>query len=631
MSGSLLEDEVSLISHKQPLQFVSTRLILSPHSIQWSINNSGVCILASHQLFLIFFCVFGGFFKKKEKHTIPLALVFGVSFVPSDNKWGEATPPPSPSTPSSPQSPDSFSDNASDVSSISSSFKAFTSLRKSSSIKANDLSPTHYAVMMLIRSTNSSKHNAKSLQYAAKLHKASKNSVDSVSFVIHALDVNPDKKFCEEQPIYRPLVVTCNDSETAQKWIYQTLTELNAEVLPPKKIAVYINPAGGQGKATKIFDSLAKPMFELADIEIEVTLSKYREHVNSLVKKLDINSFDSLVAVSGDGLLHEIIDAIFSRDDWEAASKKISVGNIGAGTSNAMCKVLDCTFTELSTISIIKGSRTMYSHLSITWGLLADLDIESDAYRWMGKERFTVAGVVRLVNFRTYRGSIYAIPVGENDLLAASKGTSKSAKPKSEHLFEKAIVSGLPLTYNEPDLSSWPITFIDESIKHFCVSNVPWLSQEYLSAPLGRLNNGYLHVCVAGESLDRKNTLDLLVNQSTGSFLEWDSVISFRAKAICLFPEPRNPSVVKKHENGSEFNPVALKEQRSQGILNISGEEVWYAPIKVEIHPGVLNIISPIWLDEDDNSQPGGGKNTTSQALKLAESRVEVEWEKKKF
>ncbi len=49
----------------------------------------------------------------------------------------------------------------------------------------------------------------------------------------------------------------------------------------------------------------------------------------------------------------------------------------------------------------------MQSFLSITYGLLSDIDLESEKIRWMGPIRFTVWGFVRFFSLKAYSGSLY--------------------------------------------------------------------------------------------------------------------------------------------------------------------------------------------------------------------------------
>lgn len=52
----------------------------------------------------------------------------------------------------------------------------------------------------------------------------------------------------------------------------------------------------------------------------------------------------------------------------------------------------------------------MFSFLSIGWGLISDIDIESECLRVIGGQRFTVWSFHRLVNLRTYHGTISYLP-----------------------------------------------------------------------------------------------------------------------------------------------------------------------------------------------------------------------------
>lgn len=51
-------------------------------------------------------------------------------------------------------------------------------------------------------------------------------------------------------------------------------------------------------------------------------------------------------------------------------------------------------------------NRVMYSFLSIGWGLISDVDIESECIRMFGYQRFTIWTLYRLANLRKYNGKI---------------------------------------------------------------------------------------------------------------------------------------------------------------------------------------------------------------------------------
>jgi sphingosine kinase len=113
--------------------------------------------------------------------------------------------------------------------------------------------------------------------------------------------------------------------------------------------------------------------------------------------------------------------------DWEEAMK-IPIGVVPAGTGNGMAKSLlhsasktysvpNAVFAiirgysqSLDVCTIVQGRKKFFSVLNMTWGLVADIDIESEKYRWMGSARFDFYALVRIMNLRKYYGSIQYVP-----------------------------------------------------------------------------------------------------------------------------------------------------------------------------------------------------------------------------
>ena len=58
---------------------------------------------------------------------------------------------------------------------------------------------------------------------------------------------------------------------------------------------------------------------------------------------------------------------------------------------------------------------TVYGFLSLTWGLLSDVDIESEKYRFLGPLRFLLVGVQRILSLRHYHGTFYYLPEQDDD------------------------------------------------------------------------------------------------------------------------------------------------------------------------------------------------------------------------
>ena len=53
--------------------------------------------------------------------------------------------------------------------------------------------------------------------------------------------------------------------------------------------------------------------------------------------------------------------------------------------------------------------------LSLSWGVISDIDIESEVFRWMGGARFTVQALVRVMAPRVYSGKVSYLPASAQD------------------------------------------------------------------------------------------------------------------------------------------------------------------------------------------------------------------------
>ena len=161
-----------------------------------------------------------------------------------------------------------------------------------------------------------------------------------------------------------------------------------------------LNPFSGTKRAVKIWKKVVETMLERSHATCDVRETEHQNHAKEIAEKTNLQSYDAIVSISGDGLVHEIINGIMSRPDWAVASQ-VPVGVIPSGTGNAIAKSLQTPEPISATLNIIKGNNepwdiwsvrqlgqpTLYSHVVCFWGLLADIDLESEKFRWAGTVR----------------------------------------------------------------------------------------------------------------------------------------------------------------------------------------------------------------------------------------------------
>ena len=77
-----------------------------------------------------------------------------------------------------------------------------------------------------------------------------------------------------------------------------------------------------------------------------------------------MGQWNTICTVSGDGLIHEVVNGLFKRSDWNAFKETVTLGCIPGGTANGLVKsILDHT-DELNGILeaafvVAKGRRLL--------------------------------------------------------------------------------------------------------------------------------------------------------------------------------------------------------------------------------------------------------------------------------
>ncbi|KAK7506471.1 hypothetical protein BaRGS_00002583 [Batillaria attramentaria] len=230
----------------------------------------------------------------------------------------------------------------------------------------------------------------------------------------------------------------------AQKWrnvinclargMHITASDVDTCEPPPwGRFLFLVNPHSGPGRAMQIFKNEVEPMIAEANIPYKLIVTEYAGHARDLVQNLELSEWGAVVIVSGDGLVYEVINGLMQRVDWNSAIKK-PVGCIPGGSGNALaCAInyaagepVDINAVLHSVFILIKHrvvpmdlvlvqtpSQQHYSFLSVTWGIVADIDFESEKYRNLGEARFTLGAIKRIVNLRAYHGRLSFLPVAE--------------------------------------------------------------------------------------------------------------------------------------------------------------------------------------------------------------------------
>jgi sphingosine kinase len=129
----------------------------------------------------------------------------------------------------------------------------------------------------------------------------------------------------------------------------------------------------------------------------------------------------------------------------------------------------------------------VFSFLSVNWGIVSDVDFESEQYRFLGNARFTVGAVVRLLDLRRYRGTISYRPVaGSEANFDQYRRFCSEACPSCAKQVTTYADAHLPDMDQSAD--DWVELESDFVLAVGC--NVAWLGSDINMAPYAHLGDG---------------------------------------------------------------------------------------------------------------------------------------------
>ena len=171
------------------------------------------------------------------------------------------------------------------------------------------------------------------------------------------------------------------------------------------KVLLIANPKSG---ILSYEDSLNDVISIFKKYDIEYTLSKteYAGHAVDLVKKTDLNQYDSVCAMGGDGTLFEVLNGMLTRSENE----RIPISIIPSGTGNSFMKtvgienVVDAVGKisknepkKLDMMRAVCGENIYYSLNLIGWGMATDISVLAEKLRFFGGQRYNIASVFEII------------------------------------------------------------------------------------------------------------------------------------------------------------------------------------------------------------------------------------------
>lgn len=204
----------------------------------------------------------------------------------------------------------------------------------------------------------------------------------------------------------------------------------------PRRLLVFVNPAGGAGKGLHIYEQNAEPLFQLAGIETQVIITKNEIRATEVIALYDLSTIDGVVVVGGDGTFMGCFNALLQRmakddgKDLDSVSENpvappIPVGIISSGTGEGLAWSFHLTRDPTTaTLHIITGQThemNLYSvhnagkllafgGLFVSYGVTGDIFKNGESMRCLGRARYLVAMAKAFYDMRTFQAEVYIKP-----------------------------------------------------------------------------------------------------------------------------------------------------------------------------------------------------------------------------
>ncbi|XP_072378105.1 sphingosine kinase 1-like [Diabrotica undecimpunctata] len=415
-----------------------------------------------------------------------------------------------------------------------------------------------------------------------------------------------------------------------------------------RKILVLCNPKSGAGKAKDLFQQKVVPVLQEAEIPFDLYLTKHANYAREFMRTNNVFQWTGIVTVGGDGIFFEVLNGIFERSDWADVTRSIPIGIVPGGSGNGLARSIAHYYSEPymtmpvlpSALAIVRNhsefmdlvrvettSQIVFSFLSVGWGLLSDIDIESEKFRILGGQRFTIWSLARLIGLRSYGGKLWYLPaelplveqqnnlvfssiVGSNvDLPSEVNLETKAGRPRVDSWYSAnsrrsayfsatgssyqstadsaGAVGASPNPAERPRMygpaSQIPAVLAPLPTKWECISGrfvmvhasyQSHLGEDCLFAPDATLNDGKIWLLIVRAGATRSQLLQFLLGLSTGAH-----------------------ATSKSFDGLVELIPVHAfriePDMTEEGYITVDGELVEYGPIQAEMFPSLCRVMVP--------------------------------------
>ncbi|TFK29975.1 hypothetical protein FA15DRAFT_663292 [Coprinopsis marcescibilis] len=454
------------------------------------------------------------------------------------------------------------------------------------------LSPSHHALtfswlddaLVVTHDIDKAKGSRQSKSHHIPREHVLRVAFDSKNGTLTVAYLRPKKKKKGPHLVVLNGVVQEDAWEATATWAQSVMKVVYDDngIKPFRRLLVFVNPHGGSGNGVSIFNKIVQPTLQAAGCSLKVVHTDRQGHALDIVKTMELE-YDAIVTVSGDGLVHEVLNGL-AQHPTPVKALGTPVAPIPAGSGNGLALNLlgikhgfDPAMASLNAVkgkpmrtdlfSLVQDGKRSISFMSQSLGLMADLDLETEHLRWMGDTRFMYGFLRGVLAFEPCPVQL-SVKIAEKDkdkMAEAAYARNQTPFPSSKDA-EAGSPSALPsLKYLPDDEEGWYT--LEEPVLFVYAGQGPYVGRDYMAFPVSLPDDGLVDVLAMPLS-SRKDTLSNITTGPSGESFWFPKLHYFKAYAY------------------------RVKTLSNKGNLSVDGERFPFKEYQVEVHPRLGTLLS---------------------------------------
>ncbi len=313
-----------------------------------------------------------------------------------------------------------------------------------------------------------------------------------------------------------------------------------------RKTMIVVNPASGGGKGADRWRKI-KPIMDKRHFKYDCIVTGRRDDATELTRKALHEGYDQIIAVGGDGTVHETVNGFF--DDYEVINGDAVIGIVPVGTGSDFAR----------TLGVPRNSNESLVDVLIN-GRIVPLDV----------------GYIETDDYRGYFNNITGVGFEGKMVKMVNEGSKRfgGTVPYMYNILRCMLTYKNPFLHVELDDRTF-----DEVMCFVSVANGKYFGGGMCIAPEASINDGLFDIIMVD---------DMSMFQLIRSFRKIYSGDIANKKGISLY---RSKHVYISCEGGE--------------WIDSDGETIGTIPVSFDVLPSIINVRTGEIDTDKQNTEPG--------------------------